>query len=116
MHVVVATIIQQRAATPRLSRSHSAVSEQQHSNILPPKGTAIFVTQDIRFLLFFSPIPCQSFCNKMESTCQQAGTLDTSTLDPLPPVLKRGLMAVSFLGFLFGGTYYVWAVMLHRIF
>lgn len=52
----------------------------------------------------------------MESTCKQDGTLDTSTLDPLPPVLKRDLMAVSFLGFLFRGTYSVWAVMLHRIF
>jgi hypothetical protein len=51
----------------------------------------------------------------MESTCQQDGTLDTSTLDPLP-ILKRGFMVVSFLGFLFGNTYSVWAVMLPRIF
>jgi hypothetical protein len=36
----------------------------------------------------------------MQSTAKQDGTLDASTLDPLPPVLKRGLMAVSFLGFL----------------
>ena len=36
----------------------------------------------------------------MQPISQQDGTLDTSTLDPLPPVLKRGLIAVSFLGFL----------------
>ena len=36
----------------------------------------------------------------MQPISLEDGTLDTSTLDPLPPVLKRGLIAVSFLGFL----------------
>jgi hypothetical protein len=36
----------------------------------------------------------------MQSTFKQDSTLDAATLDPLPPVLKHGLVAVSFLGFL----------------
>jgi hypothetical protein len=36
----------------------------------------------------------------MHAIKQQDGKLDTSTLDPLPPVLRRGLTAVSILGFL----------------
>jgi hypothetical protein len=117
MHVLVATTVHKTELyNVRLSRNHSAVSEQQHSNILPPKAIAVFATQGIRFLLSFSPITLSILCKKMESTCQQGGTLDTSTLDPLPPILKRGFMAVSFLGFLFGSTYSVWAVMVPRIF
>ena len=36
----------------------------------------------------------------MQLTSQQDESLDASTLDPLPPVLKHGLVAVSLLGFL----------------
>lgn len=39
-------------------------------------------------------------CTTMQSVFRQDGTLDATTLDPLPRVLKRGLIAVSFLGFL----------------
>ena len=36
----------------------------------------------------------------MEPFTQTDGTLDASSLTPLPPVLKHGLVAISFLGFL----------------